>query len=81
MRRWALGLALGMGAAAAAAAPAPAAVKHYWVAAVPVTWNVVPNQRDAIMDMMYPPSETVFPTVVYRRYSKKIGRASCRERV
>jgi len=57
-------------AAAAAAAPAPAAVRHYWVAAVPVTWNIVPNQRDAIMDMMYPPSQTVFPTVVYRRYSK-----------
>ena len=61
---------LGMGAAALAAAPAPAAVKHYWVAAVPVSWNVVPNQHDAIMGMMYPPSETVFPTVVYRRYSK-----------
>ena len=57
MRRWALGLALGMGAAALAAAPAPAAVKHYWVAAVPVTWNVVPTQHDAIMDMMYPPSD------------------------
>ena len=70
MRRWALGLALGMGAAAAAAAPAPAAVKHYWVAAVPVTWNVMPNQRDAIMGMTYPPSATVFPTVVYKRYTK-----------
>ena len=70
MRRWALGLAFGMGAAALAAAPAPAAVKHYWVAAVPVTWNVVPNQHDAIMDMMYPPSDTIFPTVVYKRYTK-----------
>ncbi len=70
MRRWALGLALGMGAAALAAAPAPAAVKHYWVAAVPVTWNVVPTQHDAIMDMMYPPSDTIFPTVVYKRYTK-----------
>ena len=53
-----------------AAAPASAAVKHYWVAAVPVTWNVVPNQRDAIMGMTYPPAQTVFPTVVYRRYTK-----------
>jgi FtsP/CotA-like multicopper oxidase with cupredoxin domain len=61
---------LGIGAAASAAAPASAAVKHYWVAAVPVTWNVIPNQRDAIMGMMYPPSQTVFPTVVYRRYTK-----------
>jgi FtsP/CotA-like multicopper oxidase with cupredoxin domain len=61
---------LGMGAAVAAAAPASAATKHYWVAAVPVTWNIVPNQRDAIMGMTYAPAQTIFPTVVYRRYSK-----------
>jgi FtsP/CotA-like multicopper oxidase with cupredoxin domain len=61
---------LGIGAATAAAAPASAAVKHYWVAAVPVTWNIIPNQRDAIMGTTYPPAQTIFPTVVYRRYSK-----------
>jgi FtsP/CotA-like multicopper oxidase with cupredoxin domain len=61
---------LGMGAAVAAAAPASAATKHYWVAAVPVTWNIVPNQLDAIMGMTYAPAQTIFPTVVYRRYSK-----------
>ena len=37
----------------AAAPAASAAVREYWVAAVPVTWNIVPNQRDAIMGMRY----------------------------
>ena len=69
-RRIAVLAVLGIGAAASAAAPASGAVRNYWVAAVPVTWNVVPNQHDAIMGMMYPPSQTVFPTVVYRRYTK-----------
>jgi FtsP/CotA-like multicopper oxidase with cupredoxin domain len=40
------------------------------VAAVDVDWNMVPNGRDAIGDMMYDASQTVFPTVVYRRYTK-----------
>jgi len=59
-----------IGAAGATAAPAGAATRHYWVAAVPVSWNTVPNQRDAIMGVRYGPSETVFGTVVYRRYSR-----------
>jgi FtsP/CotA-like multicopper oxidase with cupredoxin domain len=45
-------------------------VREFWVAAVPQTWNMVPNQRDAIMGMTYDPSQTVFPTVVYRRFTK-----------
>jgi FtsP/CotA-like multicopper oxidase with cupredoxin domain len=69
-RRATLVALLGMGAAATAAAPASAAVRDYWVAAVPVSWNIVPNQRDAIMGMTYPPAQTVLPTVVYRRYSR-----------
>jgi FtsP/CotA-like multicopper oxidase with cupredoxin domain len=35
-----------------------------------VTWNAVPNGHDAIMGTRYDPSQTVFPTVVYRRYSR-----------
>ena len=58
------------GAAASLAAPASGAVQHYWVGAAPVTWNMVPNGRDAIMGMMFDPSVTVFPTVVYRRYTR-----------
>jgi manganese oxidase len=42
----------------------------YWVAAVPRTWNVVPNERDALMDQSFLPSETIFPAVVYRRYTR-----------
>jgi FtsP/CotA-like multicopper oxidase with cupredoxin domain len=61
-------------ALALTAPPASAAVKNYWVAAVPVTWNIVPNQRDAMMGTTYPPAQTVFPTVVYRRYSQHWGR-------
>ena len=46
--------ALAIGAAALVAAPsASAAVRRYWVAAVPVSWNMIPNQRDAIMGMEY----------------------------
>jgi FtsP/CotA-like multicopper oxidase with cupredoxin domain len=56
------------GAVALATAPvASAAVRQYWVEAVPVTWNMVPNGHDAIDGMQFDPSETVFPTVVYRR--------------
>src|SRR6185312_5099623 len=61
----------GTGAAALAAAPAAsAALRQYWVAAVPApSWNMAPNERDAIMGTQLSPSQTVFPTVVYRRYT------------
>ncbi|MGZ4186070.1 MAG: hypothetical protein ACXVSF_11915, partial [Solirubrobacteraceae bacterium] len=52
------------------ASSAGAAVREYWVAAVPTTWNVIPNGHDAIGGTSYAPSDTVFPTVVYRRYSR-----------
>jgi FtsP/CotA-like multicopper oxidase with cupredoxin domain len=51
------------------AGSALAAVRQYWVAAVPVTWNETPNGHDAITGTTYSTSDTVFPTVVYRRYS------------
>ena len=41
----------------------------YWIAAVPVTWNVVPNGRDGITGMPVPREETILDTVVYRRYT------------
>jgi manganese oxidase len=63
------------GAVASAAAPvASGAVREYWVAAVPApTWNMAPNQRDAMAGTMLSPSQTVFPTVVYRRYTPDWG--------
>jgi manganese oxidase len=41
----------------------------YWVAAVPVVWNIAPNGHDAIMGQSVPLSDSVFSTVVYRLYT------------
>ena len=54
----------------------------YWVAAVPVVWNIAPNGHDAMDTHMkmsmpmpsttattLPTAQTVLRTVVYRRYS------------
>jgi manganese oxidase len=70
MRRAVLVLAAGAALWLAPAATAHAATRHFWIAAEPVTWNVVPNGRDAILNVTYPTSETVFPTIVYRRYTR-----------
>jgi FtsP/CotA-like multicopper oxidase with cupredoxin domain len=70
MRAAAIVAAVVTGAVALAAAPvASAKTREYWVAAVPVTWNMVPNEHDALSGMMFQPFQTVFPTVVYRRFS------------
>ncbi len=61
----------------AAAADAPKAQGHLvevWVAAVPVTWNVVPNGHDAIGHMEHAPSETTFRTVVYREFTRDFAK-------
>ncbi|MBS1870582.1 MAG: multicopper oxidase domain-containing protein [Actinobacteria bacterium] len=60
---------------AVAAAPAVAATRSYWIAAVPISWNVVPSGHDAIMHMRYPRSQTVLRTVVYRRFTPGWKRA------
>jgi manganese oxidase len=44
-------------------------VVEYWVAAVPASWNIVPNGNDAIMGMTVAPQQSVVETVVFRRYS------------
>jgi FtsP/CotA-like multicopper oxidase with cupredoxin domain len=64
----ALGTAVLLSAVVPAAAPA--AVRHYWVVAAPVTWNAVPNGLDAIHGTRFDPSQTIFPTVTYRRYTR-----------
>jgi FtsP/CotA-like multicopper oxidase with cupredoxin domain len=51
-------------------ASAEARTVHAWVAAVPQTWNAVPNARDAIHGTQFDPAQTTFPTVVYRRYTR-----------
>jgi FtsP/CotA-like multicopper oxidase with cupredoxin domain len=69
-QRLALLATVALGAALGAAPTASAALRQYWVAAVDTQWNEVPNGRDAIANMDVDPSDSVFPTVVYRRYTK-----------
>src|SRR5438045_894794 len=63
---WVVAMTVAGGAAPAASARAVA----YWIAAVPVTWNVVPNGHDAIMGTTFSSADTVFPAVVYRKYTR-----------
>jgi FtsP/CotA-like multicopper oxidase with cupredoxin domain len=59
-------LALGL---PSSAGPAATRVVEYWVAAVPATWNVVPNGRDAIGHEEFSAEETTFRTVVYKEFT------------
>ena len=43
---------------------------QYWIAAVPINWNVVPNERDAIEGKRFRPEETTFETVVYKAFTR-----------
>jgi FtsP/CotA-like multicopper oxidase with cupredoxin domain len=56
-------------ATAALAPVAQARVREYWVAAVPTTWNVVPNGHDPMTGETFEPSQTVIHTVTYRRFT------------
>jgi len=67
--------ATGVLTSVASGGPEPAGhVREYWVAAVPVTWNVVPNGRNAIEGESFTPDKTVFRTVVYRQYTKDFAK-------
>lgn len=48
-------------------------MRDYWVAAVPDSFNIVPNGRDAIHGTEIDPADSIFPTVIYQRYSKGWG--------
>ena len=64
---------LALPALAALVLPFPAGAARtieYWVAAVPTKWNVVPNERDAIMHQTFTPQQTTVRTVVYRQFTK-----------
>jgi FtsP/CotA-like multicopper oxidase with cupredoxin domain len=67
-----LGLLLAVLALALAGAPgeAQAAIRHYWVAAVPVHWTIAPNGRDAINGVRYDDAKMPFETVAYRAYTR-----------
>ena len=62
-----------LGGTFALAGPGPV-VREYWVAAVPVTWNVVPNGRNAVEGETFTRDETTLRTIVYKRYTKGWGR-------
>jgi len=70
LRRIARALALAGALVLLSAVPAGARVRDVWVAAVPTPWNTVPNGHDAIMGMPVDPAESIFPTVVYRRFTR-----------
>jgi manganese oxidase len=75
-RRIALSILMVAGLAAFAGTPAAsAATREFWVAAVPVTWNMIPNGFDDITGTRYAPAQSVMPTVVYRRFTPHWGHA------
>jgi FtsP/CotA-like multicopper oxidase with cupredoxin domain len=69
LRRIARALAAAGALATFSAAPAQARLIDVWVAAVPTQWNIAPNGHDAIMGMPVDPADSIFPTVVYRRFT------------
>ena len=50
-------------------------VREYWIAAVPMRWDVVPNGRNAIEGERFSKDETRFTTIVYRKYTRDWERA------
>lgn len=48
-------------------------VRTFWIAAVPIHWNVVPNEHDAINHVSFRPEETSFDTIVYKAFSPNFG--------
>lgn len=73
MRR--VAVALGVVSVLLVLAPgAHARTLHYWIGAVPVTWNVVPSGHDPITGQAFRPEDTTFRTVVYKRFTRNWGR-------
>jgi len=66
--------ALAAAIALAAPATAQAQTRVYWIAAVPVTWNVVPNGHDVMTGMEFPTDQTTLQTVVYKAYTPWWGK-------
>jgi FtsP/CotA-like multicopper oxidase with cupredoxin domain len=73
IRSAALLAALTTVAALAFAPAAGAATRHYWVAAVPETWNIVRNGMDPMTGLVFPPENTTMETVLYKRYTRGWG--------
>jgi manganese oxidase len=65
---------LGLVPAGAPASSFRRPVRTYWIAAVPVRWNVVPNEHDAINHVEFKAEQTTFDTVVYEAFTPGWGR-------
>jgi FtsP/CotA-like multicopper oxidase with cupredoxin domain len=61
-------------ASALVPAVAGAKVRHYWVAAVPRTWDIAPNGRDAINHTPVDELSRKGDTVVYQRFAKNFSK-------
>jgi FtsP/CotA-like multicopper oxidase with cupredoxin domain len=62
--------ALGLGSGGTSArATARSTTRVYWIAAVPMRWNVVPNEHDAINHVTFTPAKTTFDAIVYKRFT------------
>ena len=59
-------------------APAAAATRHVWIAAVPTTWNVVPNGRNAIEGERFTAGQDDDARPSSTSSSRATGSASCR---
>jgi manganese oxidase len=49
-------------------------MREYWIGAVPMRWNVVPNGRNAIEGERFERRDTTFTAIVYRRFTRDWGR-------
>jgi len=65
----AISLVLLAGSGTADASQTSGSTREYWVAAVPVTWHVVPNGRNAVEGDRFNSKKTTFQTVVYREFT------------
>ena len=70
VRRGPLVLLLSIAATLLVAPAADAKVRHYWIGAVPVNWNVIPSGRDPITGQTFDPADTRMQTVVYKRFTR-----------
>lgn len=67
MRRLAHATALAALAVVLLAPTAEARVRHYWIAAVPVNWDIMPTGRDPITGQTFTKDQTVMQAVIYKR--------------
>ncbi len=66
-----LALIAGLALALLAVPTAAARTRTFWIAAVPVTWDVAPNGHDAIEGEEVDPERRRLTTIAYRAYTRR----------